>query len=208
MSTHRLFSGRRATDRRAPEGWAQPLRSGLLVSLLVSLFVSAFASTTVADGKPTTTDGAVLDGANRFQVELGPTWIGASGPAATATSTEGEVFVVGKWSRPDISATVTVLRVNFGNRGAWRGDKQFFSNVEKGVVGSTPGIRSVKRSRGKVGIVPHLDLRFLRQSKESPHASMRFLFFRRYTLIATVTGTRASKRTAARVVKSFKPYFE
>lgn len=113
---------------------------------------------------------------------------------------------------PDGAARLVVTRVDHPNRAAWRSERTFFSQVERGVARAADGYRRLHRRRGRLGRVPHLDLRFRRRTADGREVvAMRFLFFRRYSLILTVSTeadrARRQRRTVRRLVRSFVPYF-
>lgn len=136
---------------------------------------------------------------HRFELALGDDW-----------QRDGDALT---WRNPSTAQTLTITRIDSSNYAAWRGRRSFFTGVEQGVIDAAPGYRALRKRRGKLGRVPHLDLWFEYQPADSePLAvAMRFVFFRRYTLVLAIdTPAERYRKQRARLrqlTKSFKPYF-
>ena len=163
------------------------------------------------------TSTVVLDSSHRFRFELGYGWSKQDLPKSQVVNErdreldselEGAVEILARLDHLGHGQHATVVRVNYQNDAAWRGHREFFTNVERGLLDASPGAFHVRRVRGKLGRVPHLDV-FFRQKKSAAaqEVSVRFLFFRRYTLIATIGGPSRYRRLAASAISRFTPYF-
>jgi hypothetical protein len=142
------------------------------------------------------------DAKNQFQLQIPPSWKSARGADGTLLAFE---------STPS-GRLLTVTRVDFPNRRAWRKDKTFYEEVERGVEESSKQYKRLARKTRKHGKVPGLDLTFRRASADYPVVAMRFLFFRRYTLIVSLAYSdaayKAHRQSGSKLVSSFKPYFK
>ncbi len=142
------------------------------------------------------------DGKNQFQLRIPPAWKSTQGAETTLIAFE---------SVPS-GRLLTVTRVDFPNRRAWRNDSDFYDEVEQGVEKASKAYKRLARKRLKLGRIPVLELTFRRASADYPVIATRFMFFRRYTLIASVAYTidayKAHRRSDAKMLASFKPYFK
>jgi len=123
---------------------------------------------------------------------------------------DGEALL---WRNGRAEQTLSITRINSSNHAAWRGKRSFFAGVETGVRSNAPGYRALKKRRGRLGRVPHLDLIFEYDADGDTKitVAMRFVFFRRYTLVLAVDTParryRKHRRAVRKLTKSFKPYF-
>ncbi len=155
------------------------------------------------------TPTVVLDSSHRFRFELGYGWSkqDSSDLQALDKGEEGTVEVLARLHHLAHGQHATVVRVNYQNHAAWRGHREFFAHVEQGLLDASPGASHVRRVRGKLGRVPHLDVFFGQKNSPTAEVSVRFLFFRRYTLIATIGGPRRYRHLATHAIEQFTPYF-
>jgi hypothetical protein len=152
--------------------------------------------------------GTFRSAKNYIQLEL-PDQVASSAPAVVARA---GTSVVASFHGPDLRAAVT--RIAVPNRRAWRRDKSYFKEVERGLARSTDGYRKRSMRRRKFGKVPAMDLVFDREApggaRERVYA--RFLFFRTFSITLMVgVPKRAARATHARaqeLQKTFKPYFK
>jgi hypothetical protein len=123
---------------------------------------------------------------------------------------DGDALV---WNNADTGERMTVTRIGAPNGDAWRGSKAFFATIESGVVAGATGYKSIKRKRSKAGRVPTLDLWFENQTSRGDDVVtvMRFLLFRRYSVVLAVdtpaTTWKQRRRAMRRIARGFKPWF-
>lgn len=102
-------------------------------------------------------------------------------------------------------ARATLTRTDYPNLPAWRRRAHYFDGVIAGLKNSTPGFALVRRRRGRLGIVPYMDVVYRRAHERQPYVHTRFVFYRTFTLILAVSSTRGQRRAAARLVRSLGP---
>jgi hypothetical protein len=143
-----------------------------------------------------------VDESQRYRISL-PDGVTADGELPAGT--------LARWTDGDRGVQVAIARVDYGNTPAWRGNDRFFTSVEAGVRSAARRYQRISSQRQRLGRVPALDLWFSRDTDRGPGVvATRFLFFRRYTLILTVTvdrgGYRRQRGRMETVVGSFEPY--
>ncbi len=117
------------------------------------------------------------------------------------------------WANPDTGQQLVVHRIDGPGTPAWRGRKDFFDGIEAGVSRTASGYKRLKRSTGKVGRVPTMDLWFRYDAADGAEVTvaMRYLFFRRYAVVLAVDTPRQSARRHRRgtrhLLRSFRPWF-
>jgi hypothetical protein len=147
---------------------------------------------------------SVRDAENRFELKAPASWTrkptsDQHAPLLILSGTEGQ--------------RLTVSRINHPNLAAWKKKKHFFEQVVRGLAANTQGFRLRRQKRRKAGLVPVLELAFYRKGKLAKESVwMRFLFFRRYTIVAVSALPANAKRSlrlqANRAVDSLQPYFK
>jgi hypothetical protein len=122
--------------------------------------------------------------------------------------TETALVVAGH--RHATGALLAITRMNVSNQRAWRQDDGFFAEVEAGVERASPGYDRFHRKQHRAGSVPVLDLAFRQRTARGREVVlMRFLFFRRYTVVfalrAPASAYRRHDRTWRALHESFTP---
>lgn len=140
---------------------------------------------------------AVTDRAAQYQIVIAPGWRQTRIPEGTLAA----------YQSPGGSAQLTITRVSSGTR--WRDAGALAVEVERGVENASPGYRRLRRREGESAEVPTFELSYERQADPGRILS-RYLFFTRYTVVATIgLGARASRperRAAEAMLRSFSPY--
>jgi hypothetical protein len=157
------------------------------------------------------------DPEHHYQITLGPAWLDkAAAIAATGAIGDRPALLAG-YEHPRSGALVAVTRINYPNLGAWRARTRpaYVAAIEQGVREAVVSYRRLEQRTG-FDQVPVFDLVFRSrrpggQGKQGNEiVAMRFLFFRTYSLVMTVTvparAYRRHKRTLRAVQNSFKPY--
>lgn len=105
---------------------------------------------------------------------------------------------------------LALTRVAYPNR--HRKDEAYRNQVVAGLAAATRDYKQLSRRDRTVSTVPVTDVVFRhRASTGARVTSVRFLFFRTFTLILTVAGPadghERTRRTTAALISSFQPYF-
>lgn len=141
--------------------------------------------------------GAVTDSAARYQIVLARGWRPTRVPEGTLAA----------YQSPGGAAQLAITRVTTGTR--WRDAGALAVEVERGVEAASPGYRRLRRREGASSEVPTLELSYERRADPGRILS-RYLFFTRYTVVATIGlgagASRAERRAAEAMLRSFKPY--
>ncbi len=98
---------------------------------------------------------------------------------------------------------MTVSRIDAPNLLAWRrkSSKSFISEILSGLA---PGTTLLSHHVSRQARVPTLDLHFSRKQNAEVHfVWMRFLLYRRYTLVATSSISRKSSKHTRRIAQQF-----
>ena len=145
----------------------------------------------------------IKDEKHRYRLEL------PSGFAAVSRTAEGTVASYRDNKR---GIRLSIARVSYPNRAAWRKKKAFFESVEAGVKDAVTDYKRLSRKRLKLGRVPAMDLWLSREAEDDTDiAAVRFVFFRTYTVVLSVAMTReayqAHRRRVEAMLTSFEPYF-
>jgi hypothetical protein len=175
----------------APTG----LSIGLLLAPLLLLAPPAVAE---RDADP----GRLRSSEHRYQLALGSDWIPVSAAAPA----------IAGYRRPEHGQLLTITRLDYPNTAAWRNAASFFDQVEAGVAATATGYRRLSRSVSR-DVLPLMDLWFQHQRGGTAETvAMRFLFFRAYTLILTVSTRSAAyprqRRPVRKLLASFQPYLD
>jgi hypothetical protein len=140
---------------------------------------------------------AVTDRAARYQIVIAPGWRQTRIPEGTLAA----------YQSPGGTAQLTITRISTGTR--WREASALAVEVERGVEKASPGYRRVRRRAGESAEVPTLELTYER-SADPGRILSRYLFFTRYTVVATIglgsRASRAERRAAESMLRSFMPY--
>lgn len=103
---------------------------------------------------------------------------------------------------------VVITRAGAYNPQAWieRTRTKYCDEVETGVSAATDGYQRKKRSIQKVNGVPVMDLELTRDvDGKREDVTMRFVFFRTYTLTMAAVGPAKDKAAISAIAKSFGP---
>jgi hypothetical protein len=179
--------------------------------------------------------GALAAGLALFagQATAGPSGSASAAGAGGATSATGTtidlpdtpavITVPGTWKAstlPDVEARpvaayesasggrVVITRANAHNPEAWleRTRARYVDAVEAGVEKATAGYKRKARTVQKVNGVPCMDLEITRTvDGVKEDVTLRFVFFRTYTLTAAAVGPKKDKAAIAAILKSFGP---
>lgn len=102
--------------------------------------------------------------------------------------------------------TMTVSRISHPGLPAWRKKQRdaFIDQVVSGARESAKGYRQQSKKSHRVDGVPALDLHFSRGLKSTKEMVwMRFLFFRRYTLVASASTSSTSQGVHQKRAREF-----
>jgi hypothetical protein len=107
---------------------------------------------------------------------------------------------------------MSLSRIGFPSLAAWRKNerKAFIESVVEGARDSAKDFRKKAQKSQRVGGVPALDPHFTRTGDQGPELVwMRFLFYRRYSIVASsstpAAASREQRRKAIDFTRSLKP---
>ena len=168
------------------------------------------------------------------QATAGPSGSASGSGASTGTATgsgtpidlpdtPAVITVPGTWKTstlPDVEAPpvaayesasggrVVITRASAHNPEAWleRTRARYVDAVEAGVEKATTGYKRKARTVQKVNGVPCMDLEITRTvDGVKEDVTLRFVFFRTYTLTAAAVGPKKDRAAIAAILKSFGP---
>ncbi len=144
----------------------------------------------------------LTDRTHRFAIDVDANW------SRQHKVPSGTVAV---FTNPKHGLQLAIARVNHPNRAAWRSRAWFFASVEQGVQRAATKYKRLHRKRHKLGRVPALDIEYRHRGQEELVTFSRFLFFRRYSLVLSISVPAQShgrqKKRMKAIVGSFRPYF-
>ena len=164
--------------------------------MAMRIAVCALVTLAVANGAVAET---IRDRKNRFRFEL-PRGFVAEPAATTSTDKVARQQVLHAYRHPD-GTRIRVSKARFWNLRAWRRDRNFFDEVEQGVLAAAPGYQRIRKRVHRQRRLPIMDLQ-LRHAGTEHRLTIRFLFHRRYTIaLAVHTNAHARKRRIARSLR-------
>jgi hypothetical protein len=148
-------------------------------------------------------DETIRDEAHYFELTV-PTGFAATTPA------DGAETILLARTHAASGEAMAVTHVAYPN--PKRKDKAYRDQVVAGIAAATRDFRQLERSDRVLATVPVTDVVFRhRTGDEARVTSVRFLFFRTFTVMLTATGPgpsyRRAKRTRAALISSFQPYY-
>jgi hypothetical protein len=156
------------------------LRSVFLMMLTASLLASP------AHGDDT---GEHSDTKNRYTIRA---------PEPFVFAAKGELL--GRY-QGERNMKMSVSRISYPSLPAWRKDQReaFVDQLVSGARKSTRGYRHKSQKAHRIGGVPGLDLHFARTGSDGQELVwMRFLFFRRYVIVASASTSSRSEHKRAK----------
>ena len=124
-------------------------------------------------------------------------------PESFVFRTAGDLLGSYQGSQP---TTMSISRISYPSLPAWRKKQkdEFIDQVISGARQSVKGYRQNSKKSHRVGGVPTLDFHFSRGLKGSQELVwMRFLFFRRYALVASASTSSTTKSVHKKRAKEF-----
>ncbi len=162
----------------------------LVLILILALTLPALAQSALAQ------PSAPLDTERRFSLQPPSGFVASSPPPKSQAL---HYFL----AEPGIVASVT--RFDSANRAAYqrRRSTEFIRQIEAGLAKNVPGYTSHRRLRfRRIERTPVLDLEFIRDASPE-RVYMRFLFYHRFTVVATASIPAKAARTARRRAQAF-----
>lgn len=144
------------------------------------------------------------DATEYYQLDIPDGWV-ASQPAPGA-----EDILLAR-TQAALGQALAVTRVRYPNPRRTR--EEYRDQVVAGIRAATRDFTKLTRRDRTLATVPVTDVVFRHRTDSGARVtSVRFLFFRTFTVMLTVTGPadghRRSRRATAALVSSFQPYFD